>query len=107
MLSFSCRAGPSATASSLFARNLGSTLGATILGAVLNLSLGESGREAASDQMRALIEHRSGGGAEAVQAALASGLHLTFWAVFAITIATLLCAMLVPSVAVGGEPDRR
>ena len=96
-----------ATASSLFARNLGSTLGATILGAVLNLSLGESGREAASDQMRALIEHRSGGGAEAVQAALASGLHLTFWAVFAITIATLLCAMLVPSVAVGGEPDRR
>src|SRR3984885_1444334 len=48
----------SATASNIFARNLGSTLGATVLGAVLNYSLTHTAGLAAvtSDQLRELIE---------------------------------------------------
>ena len=93
----------SATASNLFSRNLGSTLGATLLGAVLNLSLGQSGRSVASDRIRGLIEHRvSGSGDDSVRLALAHGLHLTFWGVFLIALATLLVSFLVPSVALGG-----
>lgn len=88
-----------ATASNLFSRNLGSTLGATVFGAVLNLSLGDAGRAGASEQIRGLIEHRAGGVAgEGVRAALAHGLHVTFWGVLAIAVATLLCGLLVPSV---------
>jgi MFS family permease len=96
-----------ATASNLFARNLGSTLGATLLGAMLNLSLGDTGRAAASDQMKALIDHRAAGvGDAAVQAALANGLHITFWGVFAIALATFVCGLLVPSVPLHRPPEQ-
>jgi EmrB/QacA subfamily drug resistance transporter len=89
----------SATASNLFSRSLGSTLGATLLGALLNLSLAHSGREVTSDRIRALIEHRAGApGDETLRLALADGLHITFWAVFLLSLATLLFAFLVPNV---------
>ena len=91
----------SATASNIFARTLGSTLGAAVLGAVLNRSLAQGGTEVAvsPDQLRLLLY---GTGAlvhdEAVRAALAASLHITFWAVFVIGVATLLLASLVPKV---------
>ena len=85
-----------ATASNIFSRNLGSTLGATVLGGVLNLGLA---RQAVGfDSVRALLDGSGTGGA-AVRAALGQALHLTFWAVFAITAATLALATLVPAVA--------
>ena len=93
-----------ATASNIFSRNLGSTLGATALGAILNISLAHRGGGAVPvhfDQIRQLLDHARGGiGDEAIRAALGQSLHLTFWAVFAIAASTLALATLVPSVAI-------
>ena len=94
----------SATASNIFSRNLGSTLGATILGAVLNISLAHRGDGVAAvhfDQIRQLLDHSlTGAGNDAIRAALGQSLHLTFWAVFGVAASTLALATLVPSVAV-------
>ncbi len=94
----------SATASNIFSRNLGSTLGATALGAVLNISLAHRGTGAAAvhfDQIRQLLDHaRTGAGDDAIRAALGQSLHLTFWAVFLIAASTLVLATFVPSVTV-------
>ncbi len=85
-----------ATASNIFARNLGSTLGATTLGVVLNISLARNGA-VGSDQIRKLLDHTTVADA-AVRDALAGALHLTFLAVFLIALLTLLTALLVPRV---------
>jgi len=94
----------SATASNIFSRNLGSTLGATVLGAILNISLAHRGTGTAPvhfDQIRQLLDHSGAGiGDSAMRAALGQSLHLTFWAVFLIALSTLVLASLVPSVAV-------
>ena len=85
-----------ATASNVFARNLGSTFGATVFGGVLSLSLAHGGEGVAVvsyEQVRQLLEH---GGAEAVRLALGRGLHLTFWGVFATAALAVLFAGLVP-----------
>ncbi len=94
----------SATASNIFSRNLGSTLGATALGAVLNVSLAHGGGGTATvhfEQIRQLLDHSASGiGDDAVRMALGQSLHLTFWAVFLIAAATLVFATFVPAVAV-------
>ena len=68
----------SATASNLFSRNLGSTLGAAILGAIM-----------------------AGGGT-----VLAHSLHLVFAALFAITCLSPLFLMFVPTVKVAAALPR-
>jgi EmrB/QacA subfamily drug resistance transporter len=92
----------SATASNIFSRNLGSTLGATLLGAILNISLAHRGTAVPTvhfDQIRQLLDHAGGGiGDGAVREALGQSLHLTFWAVFLIAVSTLAFATFVPSV---------
>lgn len=90
-----------ATASNIFSRNLGSTLGATVLDGVLNLGLAhQAGGGVGFDQVRQLLDGSGAvAGGAAVRAALGQALHLTFWAVFAITAATLALATLVPAVA--------
>ncbi len=98
----------SATASNVFSRNLGSTLGATVLGGILNVSLGHAatGNQAVNfDQIRQLLDHSGAAlGNAAVRTALGQSLHLTFWAVFLITVMTLLLATLVPSVPLHAGP---
>jgi EmrB/QacA subfamily drug resistance transporter len=96
----------SATASNIFSRNLGSTLGATALGGVLNLSLaGRGDRGVTYDQIRQLLDHPVASIADpAVRAALGEGLHLTFWAVLVVCVLTLLLATLVPSVTLSQRP---
>ena len=98
----------SATASNIFARNLGSTLGATALGAVFNISLARGGGRVAPvdlDQIRHLLD---GSGTLAagdlVRDALGHSLHLTFWGVFLISALTLVFATLVPSVTHAPPP---
>ena len=90
----------SVTASNIFSRNLGSTLGATLLGAVLNHGLSRSGTLASvtSDQLRQLL-HSPGlnSGAAAIRLALDQALNLTFWAVLVLTVGTVFLALLVPS----------
>ncbi len=93
-----------ATASNIFSRNLGSTLGATLLGTILNISLEHRGTGVAAvhlDQIRQLLDHTGDAiGAIAIRAALGQSLHLTFWAVFLIAASTLALATLVPPVTV-------
>ncbi len=93
----------SATASNIFSRNLGSTLGATVLGAVLNMGLTHAGTPVTSDQIRHLLEAAPAPSATdaMVRMVLQQSLHLTFWAIFVISVATVLLATLVPSVAMG------
>jgi len=98
----------SATASNIFARNLGSTLGATVLGTVLNYGLAHpgSGTAVSSDQLRQLLERPDSlaGSADAVRGALAQSLHVTFWGIFGIAVLTLLLSLLVPRVSLTGAP---
>ncbi|MCQ8783902.1 MDR family MFS transporter [Mangrovibrevibacter kandeliae] len=84
-----------ATSSNIFARNLGSTLGA-----VFNLSLasgGAGGRAVDFDSIQKLLEGTGGTITDAgTQAALAHSLHLTFWAMFIVSALTLVAALFVP-----------
>ena len=99
----------SATASNIFARNLGSTLGATVLGAALNYGLNSGGHDApvSSDQLRRLIE----GGATAsndlhgIGLLLNQSLHLTFWAMLAISLGAALFAVFVPAIKIKSAAD--
>jgi MFS family permease len=100
----------SATASNIFSRNLGSTLGATVLGAVLNYGLAHSSRAGGaavtSDELRRLLEAPAGAlGDAAIRAALQQSLHLTFWAVFVIALGIVLLAALVPPIALGRSQE--
>jgi EmrB/QacA subfamily drug resistance transporter len=90
----------SVTASNIFSRNLGSTLGATLLGTVLNHGLRTSGHLApvTSDQLRQLLSAQDlGTGGEAIRRALAQALTLTFWTMFVLSLGTVILALLVPA----------
>jgi EmrB/QacA subfamily drug resistance transporter len=88
----------SVTASNIFARNLGSTLGAAVLGAVLNHNLrGTAGLgPVTAEQLRQLVNTPGvTAGDAAVRVALAQGLNLTFWVMLMITVSTVLVALRV------------
>ncbi|MGI4733402.1 MAG: MDR family MFS transporter [Janthinobacterium lividum] len=92
-----------ATASNLFARNLGSTLGATVLGAVLNLSLAR-GHAGSLQQIQRLLDRQGSAlDSAASRAGLAHGLHLTFWGVLLIAAITLALSAFVPRVTFGAK----
>ena len=95
-----------ATASNIFARNLGSTLGATALGAVLNYHLlhPTNGPPIDGDQLRRLLDDPAslGTGAAVIRLGLQDALHATFWAVLAVAALTLVLSLLVPKVALSG-----
>jgi len=97
----------SATASNLFSRNLGSTLGATLFGAVLNFGLSHSRGSAVvtSDQLKSLLQSQAANfaGSEAVRTVLHQSLHLTFVSLFAIAIFVVVLLALVPAINMGGE----
>ncbi|MBW9102204.1 MDR family MFS transporter [Paraburkholderia phenoliruptrix] len=97
----------SATASNLFSRNLGSTLGATLFGAVLNFGLSHSQGSAVvtSDQLKSLLQNQAANfaGSEAVRTVLHQSLHLTFVSLFAIAIFVVVLLALVPAINIGGE----
>jgi len=92
----------SATASNIFARNLGSTLGATALGAVLNYGLihANGGKVITSDQLRKLLEAPAGTTAAdtGIGLALQHSLNLTFWVMLVISLAVVFLALWVPPV---------
>jgi len=97
-----------ATASNIFSRNLGSTLGATVLGEVLNLSLSMGGPSGPVDaeQIQRLLDHPVASASDAVvRAALDLSLHYTFWGVFLISVLTLLFATLAPVVTINPRPQ--
>jgi len=92
----------SATASNLFARNLGSTLGATALGAVLNYGLirANGGKSVTSDQLRHILEAPPGAmnADTGIGLALQQSINLTFWAMLLISLAVVFLALWVPPV---------
>lgn len=90
----------SVTASNMFSRNLGSTLGATLLGAVLNYGLSHSATRTTvtSAQLRQLLSGVGQTAGDAViRESLQQGLHVTFWAMFVLSAATVAVALLVPT----------
>lgn len=93
-----------ATASNLFSRNLGSTLGATVLGAVLNHGMARAtgGVRVTSDQLRQLVESssRAPPGDDLLRSGLQHSLNLTFWAMFAMAVIGVVIAFAVPSVKI-------
>ena len=96
----------SVTAANLFARNLGSTLGATVLGAVLNYGLAHAkgGRPVTSDELRQLLampHPAAAGGDTGLGLVLQQSLHLTFWAMLGISLLIVVLAVLVPSIRIG------
>jgi EmrB/QacA subfamily drug resistance transporter len=97
----------SVTASNMFARNLGSTLGATVLGAVLNYGLTHAKNvgPVTSDQLRQLLSTptHAAGSDTTIALVLQQSLHLTFWAMLGISLFIVLLAILVPSVRIGQE----
>ena len=92
----------SATASNLFSRNLGNTLGATLFGAVLNYGLAHNAGPVSitADQIKQLLDAEVSGGVQntVVQMALHHSLHITFVVMFLIAIAILFAAMMVPHI---------
>ena len=95
----------SATAAYLFARSMGSTFGATVFGAMLNLGLARSGFAAvSSDSLRALVESATPDAAAGpLRAALSSSLHFTFVSMFVVALAFALLNLWIPRVEVGAR----
>ncbi|WP_426230426.1 MFS transporter [Pararhizobium sp. DWP3-4] len=90
----------SATASNVFSRNLGSTLGAAVLGAVMTYGLAHStnGQPITPEQLRGLL---NGTGAimaerEAIRLALQHALHSTFVVMLLIAVLIVPVCLLVP-----------
>jgi len=97
----------SATASNLFSRNLGSTIGATLFGAVLNFGLSHSNGAAVvtSDQLKALLQNQvmNLGTSDAIRQVLHQSLHLTFLSIFVIAIFVVAFLLFVPTITLGHE----
>ncbi|NKJ47263.1 MFS transporter [Burkholderia sp. SG-MS1] len=97
----------SATASNIFSRNLGSTLGATLFGAVLNFGLSHSQGTAVvtSDRLKALLQNQvaSLGDSDMIRLVLHQSLHLTFVSIFVIAIFVVALLAFVPAIHIGSE----
>ncbi|MDB5512230.1 MAG: major facilitator superfamily 1 [Enterovirga sp.] len=96
----------SATASNLFSRNLGSTLGAAVFGAVLNHGLARPGATSpiGSEELQKVLASGQGSAAlDGARALLQGALHNTFWAVFLISCGAAAVALLVPHVPLGRQ----
>lgn len=88
----------SGTASNLFCRNLGSTLGAAVLGSIFNFGLAAGGGAVTSDQLKGLLAQGSvpAGTDDAVRDLLQSALGLTFVGVLALALIGVVIALLIP-----------
>ncbi|MFI5010764.1 MAG: MDR family MFS transporter [Hyphomicrobiales bacterium] len=90
----------SATASNIFARSLGTTLGATFLGAILNIGIARFASGETAGRMREVLERPSGlsdtAGDPLLRGVLAQALHLTYWGVLALAILAFATSWLIP-----------
>jgi EmrB/QacA subfamily drug resistance transporter len=84
-----------ATASNVFARTLGSTVGAAILGSVLNYGLRSQGVQ--PERVRGLLMQKGAPIDSALVPALHYGLHLTFWIMAITALLTAILALMIPS----------
>lgn len=97
----------SATASNVFARNLGSTLGATVFGAVLNYALAHSSQAGAlnSAELRGLLNGTGTMSAAAapLRVALQDSLHVTFSAMLLVSLLTIVASLFIPPALIGSS----
>ncbi|MBW9112191.1 MFS transporter [Rhizobium cauense] len=97
----------SATASIIFARSLGNTLGATVLGAILNAGISHYAAGDAANSLHDVLNQPSGlselASDPAIRAVFDASLHWTFWGVAVVAVLTFLSAWLIP---VGREHGR-
>ena len=99
----------SATASNVFSRNLGSTLGAAAFGAVLNHGLQASTAfgPITSEQLQRVLESTDTSAAsDALRGVLQAALHETFLAVFIVSLAAVAVASFVPYVPLGRTEEQ-
>lgn len=98
----------SATASNVFSRNLGSTLGAAVLGAVLTYGLAHTtnGQAITPEQLRGLLNGAGAALSDAgeIRSALQQGLHATFIAMLFIAVLIVPTCLLVPSRLPASQP---
>ena len=101
----------SATASNIFSRNLGSTLGASLFGAVLNYGLLHStgGNSVTAGQLQDLLNRTTeiATTVAPIRAALQDSLHLTFSAMVLIACVTIITSLFVPSLPTAVPSDDR
>jgi len=90
----------SATASIIFSRSLGNTLGATTLGAILNIGIAHFGSGDLANKLHEVINQPSGLSSLATNPAIRlvfhSALHWSFWGVFTVAILTFATTWLIP-----------
>ncbi|KND62467.1 drug resistance transporter, EmrB/QacA family [Candidatus Burkholderia verschuerenii] len=96
----------SATASNLFSRNLGNTLGAAVFGAVQNYGLTHvsGGPAVSADQLKQLLTAAPGASiatSSEIRFALHHALHMTFTAMFVIAVSAVIAMMFMPAVEIG------
>jgi hypothetical protein len=88
-----------ATASNAFSQLLGSTLGAAVMGAILNLGLRLAGAGIRPERVRSLMDHASGLAARtdpALKSALDGALHGVFHAMTLVSVLTAIAAFAMP-----------
>jgi len=88
-----------ATASNAFSQLLGSTLGAAVMGTILNMGLRLAGARIRPEQVRGLMDHASGLAARAdpaLNTALDGALHGVFHAMTALSALTVIAAFTMP-----------
>ncbi len=88
-----------ATASNVFSRLLGNTLGAAVMGAIINLGLKLSGAAISPEKVRALLSQAPGALNSVdpvLKAALGTSLHWVFLAMAAVALLTLAAAFAMP-----------
>jgi EmrB/QacA subfamily drug resistance transporter len=100
----------SATASNIFARSLGSTLGATVLGAILNIGIARFAEGDTAHRLSAMLERPLGlaevAGDPIMQDVLARALHLSYWGVLVVAILAFATSWLIPIERVAGRAAR-
>lgn len=93
----------SATASNIFARSLGNTLGATALGAVLNLGIAHYGSGALAARVKDVLNHPRGlaelAADPAIRHVFDQALHWTYWGVLVVALLAFAATWLVPVAA--------
>ncbi|MBB3311772.1 EmrB/QacA subfamily drug resistance transporter [Rhizobium sp. BK196] len=103
----------SATASNIFSRSLGNTLGATVLGAVLNAGIDHYATGEAASSLREALNQPTGLSAlaadPATRAVFDAALHWSFWGVVVVAVLTFATTWLIPigrGVKTGGASSR-
>ncbi len=90
----------SATASIIFSRSLGNTLGATALGAIMNVGIAHYGSGELADRLHDILNQPTGlsdlVGDPAIREVFDAALHWSFWGVVIVALTTFATIWLIP-----------